>query len=235
MPVSRPGESAGPNDDALPVLDTTPGRPAVRGLLHRPDEPERGILVLTHGAGSDCRAPLLRAVARAVAARGVAVLRCDLPFRQARLAGPPALPGAALDREGLRRAVEVARGLTSRRVFLGGHSYGGRQASLLVADDPGPVEALLLLAYPLHPPRRPGDLRTAHFARLGTPALFVHGSRDPFGTVAELRTAIRLIPAPTRLLAIDGAGHDLGGARAPARLDRAAADAAGAFVGLAGL
>jgi predicted alpha/beta-hydrolase family hydrolase len=75
-------------------------------------------------------------------------------------------------------------------VTLGGHSYGGRQASLLAAEAPNLVEALLLLSYPLHPPKKPGQWRTAHFPKLQTPALFVSGTKDEFGTVDELRSAI---------------------------------------------
>ena len=71
---------------------------------------------------------------------------------------------------------------------------------MLAADAPGLVEGLLLLSYPLHPPRRREELRTAHFPRLETPALFVHGSRDGFGSLAELDEARKLIPARTELL-----------------------------------
>ena len=95
------------------------------------------------------------------------------------------------------------------RVSLGGHSYGGRQASMLVAEDETIADALLLLSYPLHPPDKPQQLRTAHFANLRTPALFVHGSRDPFGSLDEMRAALSLIPTYTELVAIEGAGHDL--------------------------
>jgi hypothetical protein len=95
------------------------------------------------------------------------------------------------------------------RVFLGGHSYGGRQASILAAGEPGLADALLLLSYPLHPPRRPAELRTAHLPKLATPALFAHGSRDPFAPRDEIEAARRLIPAATALVGLDGAGHDL--------------------------
>lgn len=182
--------------------------PAVSGFLHRPVGAMAGGLVLAHGAGSNCRAPLLVAVAVAFAEAGFTVLRCDLPFRQQRLAGPP-LGSAALDREGLRRAVEALRRIAPGRLFLGGHSYGGRQATLLAAEDPAVAQALLLLSYPLHPPRRPADLRTAHFPRLQTPALFVHGSRDPFGSIEEMRAALALIPARTILVPIEGGSHSL--------------------------
>jgi uncharacterized protein len=183
--------------------------PAVRGFLHRPAGPPGRGLVLTHGAGSDCDAPVLVAVAEAFARSGFTVLRCDLPFRQARATGPPSPATAARDREGLRRAVIALRPFVPGAISLGGHSYGGRQASVIVADDDRLVESLLLLAYPLHPPRRPNQMRTQHFAALKTPTLFVHGSRDPFGSIAKLNAARRAIPGRTALIAVDGAGHDL--------------------------
>jgi predicted alpha/beta-hydrolase family hydrolase len=164
---------------------------------------------LTHGAGSNCQAPLLVAVAAEFATAGFLVLRFDLPFRQRRPGGPPHPGSAAHDREGIRQAAEILARLVPGPVFLGGHSYGGRQASMLAADDPGVARGLLLLSYPLHPPRRPAESRTAHFPALSTPALFVHGSRDPFGTLDEMRTALALIPAPIALAEIEGAGHDL--------------------------
>jgi predicted alpha/beta-hydrolase family hydrolase len=195
------------------LTSETPGHPPVRGFLHRPDVAPREALVLAHVAGSNCNAPLLVAIAETFAVAGVLVLRCDLPFRQARPQGPPFGNGAA-DRAGLRRAVEVLRELGLREgtpagVSLGGHSYGGRQASMLAAEDAQMADALLLLSYPLHPPEKPQQLRTAHFANLRTPALFIHGSRDPFGSLEEMRTAVSLIPAQTGLVAIENAGHDL--------------------------
>jgi predicted alpha/beta-hydrolase family hydrolase len=189
----------------------------VRGFLHRPVESCAGI-VLGHGAGSNSQAPLLVAVATEFAAAGWMALRCDLPFRQARPSGPPRPGDAALDREGLRAAADAMRRLVSGRVCLGGHSYGGRQATMLAAFDAEAADALLLLSYPLHPPRKPSELRTAHFPRLRTPAMFAHGARDPFGTVAEVREAIGLIPGPTELLEIERAGHDLKSAGAPERI-----------------
>jgi hypothetical protein len=116
---------------------------------------------------------------------------------------------AERDQAGLRAAVEAMRREVGGRVFLGGHSYGGRQASMLCAAEPGLVEGLLLLSYPLHPPKRPEELRTAHFAKLETAAMCAMGTRDGFGSVEEVTAALRLIPARTAVVVIEGAGHEL--------------------------
>ena len=188
--------------------------PVVRGFLHEPEHPNGDALVLTHGAGANCQSKLLIALANAFSNAGYLVLCCDLPFRQSRPSGPPFPAMAARDREGLRRAVDVLRPQTSGRIFLGGHSYGGRQGSMLAAEQSQLVAGLLLLSYPLHPPRKPAELRTAHFPQLKTPALFVHGGRDPFGSHEEMKAALPLIPARTVLLEIEGAGHELLGKKA---------------------
>jgi predicted alpha/beta-hydrolase family hydrolase len=181
----------------------------VRGFLRRPAEAGGDWLVLTHGAGANCNAPVLVAIADAFCASGLTVLRCDLPFRQMRPSGPPPRGSAERDQEGLAAAVASVKGQTSGRVFLGGHSYGGRQSSMLAADQPGLVEALLLLSYPLHPPQRPLELRTAHFSHLQTPALFVSGARDGFGSTEELIAELKAIPARNELLTVPSAGHEL--------------------------
>jgi uncharacterized protein len=200
------------------VLTEVSVDPFVRGLLHRPAHPNGDGLVLTHGAGSNCQTPLLIVLAETFAEAGFIVLRCDLPYRQDRPYGPPGPGDAKRDRAGLKNALAVLKSVATGRVFLGGHSYGGRQASMLCAElaQKAPEEAaelaagLLLLSYPLHPPRKPEQLRTQHFFHLQTPALFVQGTRDPFGSIAEIEQALKLIPAKTKLLPVEGAGHDLG-------------------------
>ena len=186
----------------------------VRGVLHHPAQPTGEALALTHGAGSNCNAPLLVLLARAFAEAGFLVLRYDLPFRRQRPKGPPFPAAAARDRQGVAAAVSALKELHADRVCAGGHSYGGRQTAMAAAEHPALADALLLLSYPLHPPARPDQPRTAFFPDLRTPALFVHGSADPFGSLVEVRAAVALIPSRTYLLAIPGAGHDL--KRAPA-------------------
>lgn len=191
------------------LVDIEPEQPPVRGFLHPAEGNGDGFLVLTHGAGGNCKGPLLVALGEKFAAAGWNVLRCDLPFRQRRPTGPPSPSDAARDQDGLRRAVQLMKEKFGGRAFLAGSSYGGRQASMLVADEPSIVDGLLLLSYPLHPPGRAAQMRTAHFPKLQTPALFVSGTRDAFGTIDELQAAIKLLPARTKLVAIEGAAHGL--------------------------
>ncbi len=184
--------------------------PAVRGFLHSPATPNGSALILTHGAGLDCTAALLVALSETFATRGYVVLRCDLPFRQQRRTGPPFPGQAQSDRAGLRNAVAVLRKSVAGRIYLSGHSYGGRQSTMLCAEEPELVSGLLLLSYPLHPPRKPEQLRIQHLPNLRTPSLFVHGTRDPLGSVEKMTRALQLVPAKTELMTVEGAGHDLG-------------------------
>lgn len=190
----------------------------VRGTLHRPEPATGDAVLLTHGAGSNANAPLLVALAGTFAEAGFLVLRYDLPFRYASSKGPLNAAAQARDREGVLRAVEEMRKLAPGKIIAGGHSYGGRQTATAAADHPEMASGLLLLSYPLHPPDKPQQLRTDFFPRLQTPALFVHGARDPFGSFEELRAAMRLIPAKTELLEVPSAGHDL---KAAARMGEA--------------
>lgn len=203
----------------------------MRGLLHRAERADADGLVLTHGAGANCRSALLTAIAEAFCQLGVTVLRCDLPFRQVRPFGPPSRGSAEKDQAGLRAAVTALQRETSGRIFLGGHSYGGRQASMLASKEPEVAEALLLLSYPLHPPEKPASLRTDHFSILQRPALFVSGERDGFGTRGELEAALKIIPARTELMMVPAAGHELISAKKKSELPSQVAAAFLEFVG----
>src|ERR1041384_3807208 len=133
----------------MPTVQTfadTNTSPQVRGVIHLPERASGYALVLTHGAGGNRDMPLLIALAEQLAATGVAVLRCDLPFRQQRPSGPPRRSDAE-DRAGLKRALEVIRPHAHKRIFLGGQSYGGRQATMLLAEEPQLADGLLILSY----------------------------------------------------------------------------------------
>ncbi len=174
-------------------------------------------IVLTHGAGSNRNAPLLLAVEAEFVKLGWVVERVNLAFREEGRSGPPRPADAKKDQDGLARwLLEMGErvgvgGSGSGRVFLGGHSYGGRQGSMLLAGRPELASGLLLMGYPLHPPAKPAQMRTAHFGALRVPSLFVSGTKDEFGTEEELRTAVALVPARTKLEMVVGARHDLNG------------------------
>ncbi|PYE15515.1 hypothetical protein DFR67_110179 [Williamsia limnetica] len=181
----------------------------VVGALHRPSGTAAAVVVLAHGAGSNHNAAILRAIAEALTERGVAVARIDLPYRQKRPKGPPSPSGAAGDRAGIVAACAAFRGESSGPLVVGGHSYGGRQASMAVAEEPSIADGLLLTSYPLHPPGKPDRLRTEHLPAISRPTLVVHGASDPFGSTDELTAALGLIEAPTRLIDLPKVGHDL--------------------------
>lgn len=185
----------------------------VRGFLHAPIGVPVGAFALTHGAGGDCTAKILLDLAQEWSARGVEVLRFDLAFRRIRASGPPHPSKSAQDRESVRAAVAYLRARNEAPVLSGGHSYGGRQASMAVAEDSALADGLVLLSYPLHPPKKPEKARTAHLPDIEIPALFVSGTKDPFGTPQELRQAMALVPSRTSYVEITGAGHDLSATR----------------------
>jgi predicted alpha/beta-hydrolase family hydrolase len=145
--------------------------------------PEGPMIVLAPGAGAPMGSPFMNAVAAGLAAGGLRVARFDFPYMRRRAAGERRPP----DREPVLRAAwrEVIDGLGGgERLVIGGKSLGGRMASL-VADETA-ARGLVCLGYPFHSPGQPDRLRTAHLRELRTPTLIVQGTRDPFGTRAEV-------------------------------------------------
>lgn len=180
----------------------------IAGIAHEPDGDPLGVVVLTHGAGGSREAPLLKRLCDEWARRGWLAVRYNLPYRRRRPKGPPSGSREA-DREGVAEAVALARTLADGPVIAGGHSYGGRQTSMAVADGLDP-DVLTLFSYPVHPPGKPEKPRTEHLPRIAVPTVFTHGTSDPFGTIEEVRAAAALIPQPTEVVEITGARHDLG-------------------------
>ena len=116
---------------------------------------------------------------------------------------------AHTDQAGIADAIEWARAQGHGPVIAGGHSYGGRMTSMAIAEGT-PVDVLTLFSYPLHPPGKPERARTEHLPAITVPAVFTHGTADPFGSIDELRTAVTLIGGPAEIVEITGARHDLG-------------------------
>lgn len=191
----------------MTVLET------IAGVAHAPDDAPAGAVLLTHGAGGDRDAAVLIALCEEWARHGWLAIRYNLPFRRRRATGPPS-NSATSDQAGIAEAIALARTLTDGPVIAGGHSYGGRLTSMVAAADPALLDGLVLSSYPLHPPGKPERLRVEHFGAIAVPTVFTHGSADPFGSLAELRDAAALIPAPTAIVEIAGARHDLGFSKA---------------------
>lgn len=181
----------------------------ITGVAHQPAGDALGVVVLTHGAGGSRESPLLVGLCDEWARRGWLAVRFNLPYRRRRPKGPPSGSGA-VDREGIAEAVAVAGTLVDGPVIAGGHSYGGRQTSMAVADEALSVDVLTLFSYPVHPPGKPERARTEHLPRITVPTVFTHGTSDPFGTIDEVRAAAALISAPAEIVEVRGARHDLG-------------------------
>ncbi len=183
----------------------------IEGVAHRPDSTPAGVVVLTHGAGGSRESPLLQEVCDEWARRGWLAVRYNLPYRRRRPTGPPS-GSAATDRAGIVEAITVCRDLADGPLIAGGHSYGGRQTSMVVAageTSPIKVDVLTLFSYPVHPPGKPERPRTEHLPEITVPTVFTHGTSDPFGTPGEVRDAAAMIAAPTEVVEIAGARHDL--------------------------
>jgi predicted alpha/beta-hydrolase family hydrolase len=170
--------------------------------------PKRGVdraVLLAHGAGADMNAATLTTVADALAAAKIPSLRFNFPYRAAGRRAPDRAP--VLEAAVREAADELARltKLPPERLVLGGRSMGGRICSMVAADT-GAL-GLVLLGYPLHPPGKPTQLRVEHFARLRTPALFVSGTRDAFGTPAELKRETKKVKGPVSFHWVETGDH----------------------------
>jgi predicted alpha/beta-hydrolase family hydrolase len=162
------------------------------------------LLVVAHGAGAGMDHPFLVGFCRAIADEGVATLRFNFPYLEAGRRSPDSAPVAVAS---VRAAFEAAKALSDGRpVFAGGKSYGGRMASLAVADGM-PADGLVFLGYPLHPPGKPDRVRDEHLYDIDVPMLFVQGTADPFATPAVLEPVLRKLGRHAILVAVEGAGH----------------------------
>lgn len=162
------------------------------------------VIILAHGAGSDMRNPLLSFVHEALATRGFATVKFNFPYREAARKLPDPTPRLART---WRSVIERVRAeMRPGALVVGGHSMGGRIASMLVARDE-PVAGLALLGYPLQPAGRPDVLRWEHLAHIRCPILFVQGSRDRLCDLGLLRGVLTKLCAPTTLHVIDDADH----------------------------
>jgi predicted alpha/beta-hydrolase family hydrolase len=170
----------------------------------------RVTLLLAHGAGAPQTHPWMVGAARALAQRRINVVTFNFLYAEAKRKAP--------DRNDVlestwRAAIDTVRDSKSevpaQRLLLGGKSMGGRIATQVAASGEVDVDGLVLLGYPLHPPGKPDQLRASHLPRVRAPMLFVQGSRDAFGTPAELAPIVESLPSRSRLFVVEGGDHSL--------------------------
>lgn len=200
----------------LEIERANPALPKLSARLDGSSEPQRrSVVLLAHGAGVDVDHPWMTLAATELAARGLPVLRFRYPYMElAARAGRrrPPDPAPVLEEAHVDALETLRRLFPARRWLLAGKSLGARIATHIAAKG-AHAHGLVLLGYPLHPPRRPDKLRAEHFATLAQPALFVHGDRDEFGALDELRAALERYSGRAELCALEGADHSFEGPR----------------------
>jgi predicted alpha/beta-hydrolase family hydrolase len=163
-------------------------------------------LLLFPGAGSSSEHSSLVAIEQAVAP--LRCVRADFPYRKQGRRAPDRAPVL------LQAVIDEVAAMGPGPIVLGGRSMGGRICSMAVADGSVPAVGLVLISYPLHPPGKPEKLRVEHLPALQVPCLFIHGTKDPFGSPDELQHWTATIPGPVTHVFVQGRGHDLKGADA---------------------
>jgi uncharacterized protein len=180
---------------------------AVTAAIHQPASRRGPGVLLTPGAGGDLDSEGLVALAEVLTDLGLPTIRANLPHREL---GRRAAPRAESAVAPYRRIVEAARERLPdvRDWILGGKSYGGRVASLAVADGV-PALGLLFYGYPLHPPGKPEKLRVSHWPDIGVPALFLQGDHDSFCSLDLLDAHVRKLPRRATVHVVAGGDHSL--------------------------
>lgn len=181
------------------------GAGEVSALLLRPQD-AKWMMALAHGAGAGMAHPFLAALAEELSRVGVATLRCQFPYMEARRGRPDSPEVAtATVAAAVRVAAKAAGGLP---VLAGGKSFGGRMTSTAAAE--GKLQSargLVFFGFPLHPPKRPGTKRAEHLSSVGQPMLFLQGTRDDLADLTLLRPICKALGQRAMLHVIDGADH----------------------------
>ena len=170
----------------------------------------RGV-VLFPGAGSGRDHAALVAIENELSP--LPVLRVDFPYRKAGKKFPDKAPLLVQCVKDEVRAFAKAIGCETTELVIGGRSMGGRMCTMASSDveDTLLVAGVVCIGYPLHPPKKPEQLRIEHLPRLGVKALFISGTRDEFGTPEELSGAFALLPSPPTVHFIESGRHELKG------------------------
>lgn len=170
--------------------------------LYRASQPTAA-LVLAHGAGAGQKSPFMVRVASGLASRGISTATFDFPYMTAGRRMPDKPP--VLESSWRDAIADAEQTFGTRPLFIGGKSMGGRIATHVAAQDAGHLRGVVLLGYPLHPPGKPQQRRDAHLPSVSTPLLFLQGTRDAFGTTAEIAA---LLPSLRQATLHEVAGGD---------------------------
>ncbi|UZX03339.1 dienelactone hydrolase [Arthrobacter sp. CDRTa11] len=199
------------------------GETEVSGVYARPDNPS-ATLVVAHGAGAGMEHPFMRGFTRALNDDGVATLRFNFPYREAGRKFPDRPPAAIA---AWRSALDAARSRSGGEpVWAAGKSFGGRMASMAVAEGMD-AKGLVYLGYPLHPPGKPEKLRDEHLYGLELPMLFLQGTRDTFATPELLEGVVARIGSGATLEWVEGGDHSFAVAGAKRSAEEIGASLAG--------
>lgn len=184
-----------------------PGKvPGVSFLTIYPAETPVAALILAHGAGAGQQSPFMVHAGRTLAGRGITTATFDFPYMKARRSVPDRAP--VLEQAWREAIAEGHRTFGGLRLFVGGKSMGGRMASHVASQGAETIAGLVFFGYPLHPPGKPQQRRDAHLSAIAEPMLFVQGTRDPFGTAAEIRDLLPRLQRAT-LHEVSGGDHSL--------------------------
>ena len=196
-------------------VDGTP----ISAVSSRPAD-AAGTIVVAHGAGAGMEHPFLSGFTRAMHDEGFATLRFNFPYREAKRRFPDLPPVAIATWRAVMdaaSAMAAEAGSPDERIWASGKSFGGRMASMAVADGM-PAAGLVYLGYPLHPPGRPEKARDEHLPGISVPMLFLQGRNDPFAVPnGQLDDVVARIGPSATLEWIDDANHsfEVKGARRP--------------------
>ena len=220
MPARRPAQAPHPGGQRHAVA-LGPGR-ATTATRYPAAGSGGTLLVLAHGAGAGQHHPFMTAMAARLAARGIDVVTFDFPYLHDGRKVPDKAPVLEACFASVANWAVRQEDRPSERLLLGGKSMGGRMATHLAAagftvgDGGPPLRGIVALGYPLHPPGKPEQLRDAHLPKIAVPVLIVQGSRDAFGTPAELTPVVaRMAAAPVTVHVVEGGDHSFTVGRTP--------------------
>jgi predicted alpha/beta-hydrolase family hydrolase len=177
-------------------------------LVYTSSQSPTATLILGHGAGAGQRSAFMVNMARALAALGIDAVTFNFPYAEHGRRIPDRAPILESCYRSVIDAVRSHVPSARARLFIGGKSMGGRIATQVAAADPQlPLAGLVLLGYPLHPPGRPDQRRDKHLPSIRRPMLFVQGSRDAFGSPAELSPILATLDPEPMLHVVQGGDH----------------------------